>query len=739
MSKLSLIVAVFGLSITWAPFVQVHGQNPSVVFEQAINAIEGGGIPDLGNGDWFGYAVAPIGDLNQDGVEDLAVGAPYDDDGGLNRGALYILFMNQNGTVNHYQKISQTTGGFQGILVDESFFGSDIANVGDLDSNGVQDLVIGASGDDDGGAWAGALWVLFMNSDGTVLGQQKISAVTGWPNSPVGVSDRVGKGIDSIGDLNSDGVIDIAIGAHEDDDGGNNHGAVYILFLNSNGTVQNHTKISEITPGFIGDLTASANFGWSIACLGDLDGNGDTEILVGAMQDDVLSTDDGSVWVLSVTSNGSLSACVELSAGTSPVLASVIGSGDKFGSAVTRGFSMWCDTTSDIAVGAMNYGNGGEGGVLLLDLDENYQVQNVQSIAEGQSNFQYNLNPGDRFGRAIHLITDYDGNGHPDLMVGAIGFGSSGGTWIVSVDRVSGLGLVMPPDTSGCGPIQLTAQVLTTDPYNANWSNGQSGASVEIQSSGTYYLSVVGACGNVLDSVVVDIYPQSYISVLGPSEICFGDTVTLSANSSDTSIVPIWNTGQSSLSIEVFSQGEYWASLTTNCGILSDTIQLNSFQSSSIDHQELPLACGTGYQLSMLENLVDSLSQGIEYTWSTGENGKSINVYEPGVYWGYRSGYCGLDSVFFEVYFDDCWRQKIPNVITPNLDDFNEVFLPISECNDCNYQLSIYNRWGSRIFNGDRQGWAGTTQNGVAVPSGVYYYVLEFADKTVSGYVQVLP
>ncbi|MBL4586521.1 MAG: FG-GAP repeat protein [Flavobacteriales bacterium] len=170
---------------------------PSIVFEQPINA---SGIADLNAGDWFGYDMAPIGDLNGDGVNDIAVGAIYDGDGGMTRGAVYILFMTSAGTVGSYQKISDTQGGFQGVLVDEAFFGSSITNLGDINGDGVQDLAVGATGDDDGGSWAGSVWILFMNTDGTVNGEQKISALSGSFNAGLEAVDRFGVGLDSIGD-----------------------------------------------------------------------------------------------------------------------------------------------------------------------------------------------------------------------------------------------------------------------------------------------------------------------------------------------------------------------------------------------------------------------------------------------------------------------------------------------------------------------------------------------------------
>ncbi|MCH8851931.1 MAG: FG-GAP repeat protein, partial [Planctomycetes bacterium] len=67
-----------------------------------------------------------------------------------------------------HQKISDTEGGFTGILDNSDIFGSSVASLGDLDGDGVGDLAVGATGDDDGGPPHGAVWVLFLNTDGTV-------------------------------------------------------------------------------------------------------------------------------------------------------------------------------------------------------------------------------------------------------------------------------------------------------------------------------------------------------------------------------------------------------------------------------------------------------------------------------------------------------------------------------------------------------------------------------------------
>ena len=143
-------------------------QTIQVKSSQKIADNTGGFGVTLTDSEFFGSGMATVGDLDNDGVEDLAVGAPFDDTGGTNRGAVYVLFMNSNGTVKSSQKIADNTGGFGVSLTDSDRFGNSVAAVGDLDNDGVEDLAAGADLDDTGGTNRGAVYVLFMNSNGTV-------------------------------------------------------------------------------------------------------------------------------------------------------------------------------------------------------------------------------------------------------------------------------------------------------------------------------------------------------------------------------------------------------------------------------------------------------------------------------------------------------------------------------------------------------------------------------------------
>ncbi len=131
---------------------------------QKISDLAGGFQGTLDDDDNFGSSVACLGDVDGDGAVDLAVGEPRDDDGGAGRGAVWVLLLNQDGTVQAEQKISDTTGGFQGTLDCDDRFGRSLAILGDVDGDGIEDLGVGAPFDDDGGFGHGEVWALFLKN-----------------------------------------------------------------------------------------------------------------------------------------------------------------------------------------------------------------------------------------------------------------------------------------------------------------------------------------------------------------------------------------------------------------------------------------------------------------------------------------------------------------------------------------------------------------------------------------------
>ena len=224
-TKLNTLVlfASVTLLITSTPLSEVPAADATVsnliTIEsfQKISDIDGGFTGLLKNGDRFGRSADNIGDLDGDGVTDVAIGAGSDNDGGNNRGAVWILFLNNDGTVKSHQKISDTQGNFTGILENYDRFGESLVDIGDLDGDGVTDLVVGAAHHDEGGADTGAVWILFLNNDGTVKSHQKISVNEGNFTGVLDPDTRFGSSVENMGDFDGDGMPDFDLLDYEVD------------------------------------------------------------------------------------------------------------------------------------------------------------------------------------------------------------------------------------------------------------------------------------------------------------------------------------------------------------------------------------------------------------------------------------------------------------------------------------------------------------------------------------------
>ena len=341
----------------------------SVKAEQEISETAGGLATTLGNFDAFGYSVAGLGDIDGDGIGDLLVGAEDDDDGGNARGAVYVLFLNADGTVKAERKISDLTGGLTATLDDYDRFGTSVAGLGDIDGDGINDAAVGAILDDDGGDARGAVHILFLHSDGTVKAEQKISDLVGGLAAAFDDIDMFGSSVAGLGDVDGDGVGDLAVGARDDDDGGSNRGAVHVLFLNSDGTVKAEQKISDTAGGLTTALDNSDNFGFAVGGVGDLDGNGAADVVVGARSDDDGGTGRGAVYVLFLNSDGTVLIEQKISDAVGG-LAATLDNLDYLGTSVAGLGDLDGDGTIGLAVGAWGDDDGGgeRGAVHVLDL-----------------------------------------------------------------------------------------------------------------------------------------------------------------------------------------------------------------------------------------------------------------------------------------------------------------------------------------------------------------------------------
>lgn len=141
------------------------------------------------------------------------------------------MYRDNQGEISDIQKISRLEGDFGGFLNVGDRFGNSVRSIGDLDQNGAIDLAVGAPGDDDGGTDIGAVWILFRHPDGWVINERKINRFEGNFTIDLGANDGLAERIATIGDLNGDGTVDLAVSVPRDDDGGSDRGGFYTIFL----------------------------------------------------------------------------------------------------------------------------------------------------------------------------------------------------------------------------------------------------------------------------------------------------------------------------------------------------------------------------------------------------------------------------------------------------------------------------------------------------------------------------
>ncbi|MBX7041684.1 MAG: FG-GAP-like repeat-containing protein [Ignavibacteria bacterium] len=490
--------------IVGAPFNDAGGSNSGRAYiyygGHVINSVVDVVLTGLVAGDQFGLSVSTAGDVNGDGYSDIIVGAPFNDAGGSNSGRAYIFF--GGSSMNNVADVILT-----GVAASDNF-GVSVSTAGDVNGDGYSDVIAGATGNDAGGTSAGRAYIYFGGSSMNNVADVLLTAEAAF--------DAFGGSVANAGDVNGDGYGDLIVGAIGNDAGGGSAGRAYIYFGGS--------SMNSIADVILTGAAVLDNLGTSVSTAGDVNGDGYNDVIVGASGNDEGGTDAGRAYIylggssldnaadviMTGVAGDFLGASVSIAGdvngdGYSDVLAGAISNNsggedagrayayfggltmdntadivltgstafDAFGKSVSTAGDMNGDGYSDIIAGATGNDAGGSsaGRVYLYDyFMKNEIIPDLSMTGEATENY---------LGYSVSSAGDVNGDGYSDVIVGALGYSSRTGRAFIHFGGPS---------------MDNTADVIMTGETTNNYFGGSVSSAGDINGDG-YSDVIVGARG----------------------------------------------------------------------------------------------------------------------------------------------------------------------------------------------------------------------------------------------------
>ncbi|PUE10577.1 putative Ig domain-containing protein [Limnohabitans sp. T6-20] len=246
--------------------------------------------------DFSGRWLSSAGDVNGDGLADFIVGAYKADAGSvLDVGRSYVVY----GKTASNTAIELSALGTGGLVINgtvaSDYSGWSVSAAGDVNGDGYADVIVGAYQADPNGNTSGGSYVVFGKPGGDSIDLANVNnGVGGFAIQGERTGDLSGYSVSSAGDVNGDGLADVIVGAPEGDSSGLfGDGRSFVVFGKTSGTAVQLTNISNGVGGFaIGGIFSNTDIGYSVSSAGDINGDGLADLLVGAPEM-TLSTSEG--------------------------------------------------------------------------------------------------------------------------------------------------------------------------------------------------------------------------------------------------------------------------------------------------------------------------------------------------------------------------------------------------------------------------------------------------------------
>ncbi len=309
----------------------------------------------------------------------------------------------------------------------EDSLGSSVSTAGDVNGDGIDDLLIGASFADPNGKYSGSSYVVFGRSTGfdPVIGLSSLDGTSGYRLDGVTEGDRSGRSVSTAGDVNGDGYDDLLIGAPGANPNGITSGSSYVVFGHSTGfnSVIGLSSLDGSSGFRLDGVSENDQSGSSVSTAGDINGDDIDDLLIGAPHEDINGDTFGSSYVVFGRST-SFSSVIGLSSldGSSGFRLDGVSEYDDSGRSVSTAGDVNDDGVDDLLIGAVwadpNGSNSGSSYVVFGSSTGFSSVIGLSSL-DGSSGFRLDGVSEEHSGISVSTAGDVNGDDIDDLLIGA--------------------------------------------------------------------------------------------------------------------------------------------------------------------------------------------------------------------------------------------------------------------------------------------------------------------------------